>query len=326
MTRQAAVLVTGAGGDVGAVSPLIVKMMIHKGYPVRAFVRRDDERADSLRRVGAQVFVGDLLDVADVAAALAGCRRVYFSMSLSPYYSDAVTLMAAAARAQGDIEVFVNMSEYEQAFMTFGLMAAPLAQRRQVLSANVTQWSPQQRAHWVAEQVLDWSGLPVVNIRATIFVENPLLSRFPLPSIMDDGELRLPYGTKRVAPIAGYDVGAVCANILADPTDHICRSYALTGAHAIDMYQLAEDYAAVLGRPVSYIPQDADDWIEKHIRSALYAINPHAADHLITLVQMVADGFYEKATGELEALLGRPARTVRWALSTLIGQPTRELQ
>jgi NAD(P)H dehydrogenase (quinone) len=326
MTREAAVLVTGAGGDVGAVSPLIVEMMISKGYPVRAFVRRDDERADSLRRIGAEVFVGDLLDVADVSAALAGCRRVYFSMSLSPYYSDAVMLMAAAARARGDIEVFVNMSEYEQAVMTFDLMAAPLAQRRQALGTNVTQWSPQQRAHWVAEQVLDWSGLPSVNVRAIVFVENPLLSRFPMQSIVDDGELRLPFGTKRIAPIAGYDVAAVCANILAEPSDHVGHSYALTGAHAIDMYQLAEDYATVLGRPVAYASQDADDWIETHIRSTLYEVNPHAAEHLITLVHMVADGFYENATGELETLLGRPARTVRWALSTLMSQPPRELR
>jgi len=39
--------------------------------------------------------------------------------------------------------------------------------------------SPQQRQHWLSEQVLAWSGLPVVNIRATMFVENPILGQNP---------------------------------------------------------------------------------------------------------------------------------------------------
>jgi NAD(P)H dehydrogenase (quinone) len=43
---------------------------------VRAFVRREDARAEALRKSGAEVFVGDLLNIADVTAALKGCRRV----------------------------------------------------------------------------------------------------------------------------------------------------------------------------------------------------------------------------------------------------------
>jgi hypothetical protein len=116
----------------------MVDMLLEQGHPVRAFVRRDDERAQSLREAGAEVFVGDLLKFADVAAALKGVRRIYFSMSLSPYYSDALTLMAAAARAQGDIEAFVNMSNYEQSYMTLEKMTAPDEERRSWLGGLVT--------------------------------------------------------------------------------------------------------------------------------------------------------------------------------------------
>ncbi|WP_234443211.1 hypothetical protein [Streptomyces cellulosae] len=42
---------------------------------MRAFVRRDDKRAQSLREAGAEVFVGDLLKLADVAAALKGATE-----------------------------------------------------------------------------------------------------------------------------------------------------------------------------------------------------------------------------------------------------------
>jgi uncharacterized protein YbjT (DUF2867 family) len=73
-------------------------MLLDKQHSVRAFVRRDDERAEALRRAGAEVFVGDLLNVADVAAALKGCRRVYFSMSVSAGYLEATVSMAAKGR------------------------------------------------------------------------------------------------------------------------------------------------------------------------------------------------------------------------------------
>ncbi|MFF8193127.1 NAD(P)H-binding protein [Streptomyces bobili] len=156
-----------------------------QGHPVRAFVRQDGERAESPRRAGAEVFVGDLLNIADVTAALKGCRRVYFSMSLSPYYTDAVGLMAAPARIQGGIEAFVNISEYEQSFMTFEKMTAPEEERREWLGGRIADWSPQQRAHWVAEQTLEWSGLPTVNIRAAMFVENPLMTWLALAPLSE---------------------------------------------------------------------------------------------------------------------------------------------
>lgn len=31
--------------------------------------------------------------------------------------------------------------------------------------------SPQSNAHWLSEQALEWSGVPFVNLRPTIFME-----------------------------------------------------------------------------------------------------------------------------------------------------------
>jgi uncharacterized protein YbjT (DUF2867 family) len=42
--------------------------------------------------------------------------------------------------------------------------------------------SPQQRQHWLSEQTLAWSGLPVVTIRPTVFLEGfflPLTGHYP---------------------------------------------------------------------------------------------------------------------------------------------------
>ncbi|QYN33867.1 NAD(P)H-binding protein [Pseudonocardia sp. DSM 110487] len=312
MPERNPILITGAAGHIGSVSRDMVGMLLEQGHPVRAFVRRDDERAHSLRQAGAEVFVGDLLNIADVTAALKGCRRIYFSMSLSPYYTDAVSLMAAAARAQGGIEVLVNISEYEQSFMTFEKMTAPEEERRAWLGGLVTEWSPQQRAHWVAERVLEWSGVPTVNIRAAMFVENPLMTWLALEPLTR-GELRLPFGQHRLAPIAGYDVAEVSAKILADPAPHVSRSYELTGPEHKDMHGFAEDFAAVLGRRVTYVPEEVETWNETYVDSAL-AEFPHTAEHLKTLTRLMGGGGYRGVTDQLETLLGRPPKTVRWAL------------
>ena len=298
----------------------MVDMLLEQGHPARAFVRRDDERAQSLREAGAEVFVGDLLNIADVTAALKGVRRIYFSMSPSPYYADALTLMAAAARAQGDIEAFVNMSEFEQSYMTLEKMTAPDEERRSWLGGLVTDWSPQQRAHWICEQVLDWSGIPTVNVRATLFAETPILTWMPLGPL-SNGELRLPFGNQRLAPIAVHDLAEVCVKMLVDPAPHISKSYALTGPELKDMYGFTEDYAAALGRQVAYIPEDVEAWNEAFIDETFLqealgdpAAAQHVAAHLRTLTRLIAGGRYDVVTDQLETLLGRPPRTMRWAL------------
>jgi NAD(P)H dehydrogenase (quinone) len=313
MSQRNPILITGAAGEIGGVSRTMVDMLLDQGHPVRAFVRQDDERAHSLRQAGAEVFVGDLLNIADVTAALKGVRRIYFSMGLSPYYTDAVGLMAAAARAQGGIEVFVNISEYEQSFMTFEKMTAPKEERRSWLGGLVMDWSPQQRAHWVAERMLEWSGLPVVNVRAAFFVENPILTWLALGPL-SDGELRLPFGTQRFAPVAGYDVAELCAKILLDPAPHLSKAYDLTGPELKDMQGFAEDYGAVLGRPIIAVPEDVDVWNETYVDNSVLAGYPHIAEHLKALTRLIAGGRYGGVPDQLPTLLGRPSNTVRWAL------------
>lgn len=320
MTERNPILITGAGGQVGGVSRLMVDMLLEQGHSVRAFVRRDDERAQSMREAGADVFVGNLLRPADVAAALKGVKRIYFSMTPQPNYADALTSMAAAARAQGDIEAFVHLSNYEQSYMTLEKMTAPEEERRSWLGGLVTDWSPQQRAHWICERVLEWSGLPTINVRSTLFAENPHLTWMQLGPL-NNGELRLPFGNQRLAPIAVHDLAEVSVKILVDPAPHISKSYELTGPELKDMYGFAEDYAAALGRQIVYIPEELEAWNEAFLDETVLqeslgdpATARHVAEHLRIQTRLIASGRYGVLSDQLETLLGRPPRTLRWAL------------
>src|SRR5512144_2905603 len=103
------ILVTGAAGQLGAVGRTVTGLLLDRGLPIRALVRREDNRAATLRAAGAEVGIGELLEPADVYRVVSGCRRVYFGMSVSAGYLEATILMAAVARELG-VDALVNMS------------------------------------------------------------------------------------------------------------------------------------------------------------------------------------------------------------------------
>ena len=148
------ILITGAAGAVGSIGRNLTEMLLAKGHRVRALVRREDERAEALRQFGAEVMQGDLTDLTAMHRAIEGCTRIYFGMSVSTDYLTATINTAAVARDHG-VEAFVNMSQ-----MTVTQM-----------SITETTNSPQHKLHWLAEQALSWSGLPVITMRPTVFLE-----------------------------------------------------------------------------------------------------------------------------------------------------------
>ena len=109
-THDSPILVTGAAGAIGAIGRNLTAMLLAKGHKVRALVRREDERADALRRLGAEVVQGDLTDLASMHRAIEGCARIYFGMSVSAVYLEPTVNTAAVARHHG-VEAFVNMSQ-----------------------------------------------------------------------------------------------------------------------------------------------------------------------------------------------------------------------
>ena len=198
MAENVEYLVTGAGGGIGSVSRSVVELLIRDGATVRAMVHREDDRADAVRTLGAQVVVGDLTQPQDVVSAMRGVKRMFFNMSVSPSYLKAATIVCAAARDNGGLDAIVNMSQMTVSQMTL----------------TSTEESHQHRLHWLAEQVMDWSGLPVTHVRPTVFIDNPLFTYLNAASVREHHTLVLPFGEGRTSPIAPTDVARVVATIL----------------------------------------------------------------------------------------------------------------
>lgn len=279
-------LVTGAGGDIGG---RVVSHLAAQGVPVRAMVQHDDDRARELRAMrGVQVAVGDLTRAPDVAAALDGCRRVYFGMSVSPDYLVATATMAVAALGNGAVEMLVNMSQ-----MTVSQMGL----------SSVTE-SRQQRLQWLGEHVLDWSGLPVTHVRPTVFMENPLFSMLAVASIQRDGTIRLPFGDARTSPVAARDVADVVTRLLTDPPPDARRVYQLTGATSRDLSAIAAEFSTSLGRRITYVDVPYQDWLEHDLKPL--GLPPHVQDHIATMARLHKENRYDRATSDISELLGRP--------------------
>ncbi|HEX2401722.1 MAG TPA: NAD(P)H-binding protein, partial [Mycobacterium sp.] len=237
-------LITGAGGGIGSISRRVVQSLLDGGDQVRAMVRRDDDRADQLRAMGADVIVGDLTRAGDIVDAIGGVRRLFFNMSVSPDYLRATTEVCAVALDRGQLDVIVNMSQMTVSQMTL----------------TSTDESKQHRLHWLAEHVLNWSRLPVIHVRPTTFLDNPLFTFLAKQAIRDRGVLALPFGTGRTSPISADDVARVVATLLRDPADRIGQIYELTGPEVLDINGLAEQYSRALNRPISAEDVPLDEW------------------------------------------------------------------
>lgn len=292
MSYDGPILVTGAAGHVGGVGRTLVEILRRRNLPVRALVRSEDERSAALQTLGAEVVVGDLTKIEDVVRTFDGCKRIYFGMSASASYIEATVIAAAVVSEYSNLEVFVNISQ-----MTVSQMSL----------TNLTE-SPQQRQQWLSEQLLNWSGLPVVHVRPTVFLQNPFFLDWAAESIAKDSTIRLPFGEGRTSPIDSRDVAEVMATILEYPNAHIGKVYELTGPHAQDMHAHAKEYSEALGRTIRYIKVSLEQWQEE-LRS--HNLPDHLFKHLLTMARLHAANRYDRFTHDVEATIGRPATSTR---------------
>src|SRR4051795_5707514 len=290
---QSPILVTGAAGRIGGVGGEVVDLLRSRGLPVRALVRTDDERAEALRASGAEVVVGDLTRAEEVARALDGCRRMYFGMGVSAAYLEATVTAAAVAREIGGLEVFVNISQLTVSQMSLLAMTDSL----------------QQRMHWLGEQALNWSGLLVVHVRATVFLQHFFFSQWAAESIAKDGTIRVPFGDAKTSPIDTRDVAEGTAAVLEPPEAHVGKVIELTGPKSQDMQAVAAEYSEVLGRTITYVDLPMAQWREREL--AARGLPEHVASHLKTMAQLHADNRYDRLTHDFEAILGRPPTSIR---------------
>jgi uncharacterized protein YbjT (DUF2867 family) len=278
------ILVTGAAGRVGAVGRTVTELLLKHGKAVRAMVRTEDERAQALRDTGAEVVVGDLLDLDSMHRVIAGCETMYFSMSISDAYLAATINTAAVAKHHG-VTALINMSQ-----MTVSQM-----------SITETTPSPQHKLQWLSEQALNWSGLPVVHVRPTVFLEGFFLTLTP-DSVRQWNQIRLPFGGGKTSPVAAEDVARVVAALLETPQSHIGKIYHLTGPQSENMHFFAQEYSKALGRTITFQDIPVEPWRDELLKRGLPA---HLVNHLAAMADLHRAGRFDRTSDDVRTLTGQ---------------------
>jgi len=254
------ILVTGATGRQGGSGRAVVETFIQRGRRVRALVRALDQRADTLKEMGAEIVVGDLTQYASIVAALDGVKSAYFCYPVAPGITEAAGLFAAAGRKQGLLTV-VDLS---------------------LAAARPDNPSPQGRAQWVAEQIFEWAGFSGTHLRiAAFFMENVTL--IDGPGIRANARIANSFGDLALPWISGKDVGALAANILLKPELASTRAIYAGGVERLTYAEVASIVSSVSGSPVRYEELTPKAWHAELVSASARAgeANVRGADHLV---------------------------------------------
>ena len=252
------VLVTSAaGGRQGKTGRHVSEMLLKRGVPVRALVRKIDERSERLRALGADIFEGDFLDIRSVQRAAEGTSAIYFAYPVQDGLMDATAAMAVAAREAG-VTRLVNLV---------------------MLQSSPDAPTPRMRQNYLSEQVFEWANIGATHIRATVFYEN--LASLVRQSLPAQGAIRLPWGNEStVLPlVAAEDVARVAVGLLTGPQPAAGSFHRLIGT-TIALKEIIATFARVMGRNVHYEEISDEQW-RRDVASR--GFNPHAIEHLSSL-------------------------------------------
>ena len=245
MPLKPKILVTSASGKTGLQTALQLRA---KGVPVRAFVRRKDQRSDALERAGAEIFVGDQYSLTDMRQAMQGVQRAYQCAPTAPngLHFNAV-FTAAAYEAQ--LEHVVTLSQW---------------------LSSVDHPSLFTREVYLSDILIGMrSEMSVTTVNVGWFAENYFMV---LGMAAHLGLFTMPLGQGDVKKNAGpsnEDIASVVVGALIDPDLHAGKTYRPTGPALISPNEIAEAMGRALGRTVRYM-----DISERMMVKALKAIPP----------------------------------------------------
>lgn len=275
-------LVTGSTGETGR--PAVGKLLA-LGHQVRAMAHKEDERSQALRDLGAEVVFGDMMDAADMIAAAQGMTGAYFCFPVRPGLVQATTYMADAAK-RADLKVVVNLSQ--------------IAARSDVENQII-------RDHWIAERVLDLSGVPSVHLRPTFYLQW-LLYGHSQASILRDRIIDMPWGEGRHAPIAPEDIGAFAAAVLDAPAAHIGKTYDLHGPIELSEAEVAAAAGEALGVEITYRPLSTEAYVAQLQAMGFPAF---IIDFFCAVAADSRDGVFSGINHAVETVTGTKPMTVQ---------------
>ncbi|MET0416759.1 MAG: SDR family oxidoreductase [Actinoplanes sp.] len=157
------------------------------------------------------------------------------------------------------------------------------------------------RDHYATEQHIRASGLPFTFLRDNFYAD------FMAALVGDDGVIRGPAGSGRLAAVAQDDIADAATAVLLDPAAHAGRTYSLTGPQSLTLDEVAAILTAELHRPVTYEPETLD---EAYASRAGYGAPSWQVDAWVSTYTAIANGEVAEVTDDIPTLTGHPATSL----------------
>ncbi|MFF1654094.1 NmrA family NAD(P)-binding protein [Streptomyces sp. NPDC058255] len=284
------VLVLGATGRVGAAVVKILEATPGQVVPVRA--SRSESTVEQWIKEGKEAVRIDLDDPDTFPGALQGIDRVFLMTGYTSAMTQQTKTLVDAAE-DADVSFLVHLGVFSDGRST----------------------DPHFAWHELVERYIAGSKVAWANVHPHVFMENLLgINR------LRDGQMVWPMGDKQVGWIAGEDIAAVVAKVLAEgPETHAGKDYYLS-ADLLGGAEVAEVLSGVLGQEIPALlltPDDLQRMIDAGLDTAPATMDAgYAASTLIWARQTYEGRFDYSAvtTSAVQDLLGRePVHLDSWA-------------
>ncbi|NAY91733.1 NmrA family NAD(P)-binding protein [Muricauda sp. JGD-17] len=244
------ILITAANGHTGLPA---AKELLRLGFQVRAMVRNpQNPNALALKRMGAEIFVGDLEDYRDNKKALEGIDRAYFC---PPFAKNTLfkTIAFIIAAEESAVEHVVYMSQWL------------LSQDHPSINTK-EQWLGDQivKMHRKVQYTFVNPGM----FAFTYFFTVEMIAQLGIMPTSIKGKGLNP-------PPSEEDQGRVVAHILKDPAGHHGKTYRPTGPKIISQQDVADTFSKIFKRKVKIL-EISEKMLLKSLKSMGYPIYEYA--------------------------------------------------
>jgi NAD(P)H dehydrogenase (quinone) len=266
--------ITGATGRLGS---RVARRLAASAVPQRLLVR-DPARAPELP--GAAAVLAPFSDRKAVSAALGGVP---------------VVLMVSASESADRVSQHFSFVD-----------AAAAAGVRHLVYISFAGAAPDctftlGRDHYATEQHIRSSGM------AFTFLRDNLYADF-LPALVgEDGVIRGPAGSGRVAAVAQDDIADAAAAVLLDPDRYQGGTYTLTGPEALTLDEVAAILSAEAGRVVRYHSETIE---EAYASRSSYDAPQWQLDAWVSTYTAIAAGEAATVTDDIRRLTGHAATSL----------------
>jgi len=271
------ILVTGAGGKTGRA---VISALIDRGARVRGLVN-SEIKAQRIRSLGAEAFIGDMFIEGDLLTAAEGVRALYhISPNVHPGELEFGKIAIAAAKKAG-VQRFVYHS----------------------LCHSQIEALPN---HWLklrVEEKIKESGLNFTILQPTPYMQN-ILGQWN--NILERGIYEIPYQPSTLLGMVDLaDIAEIAARVLTTESAYDWATYELAGPQVLSQLDVVDALQRVLDKKIMIKVIDRADWTA---RAGVGGMADHATSTLGMMFKFMEQYGFWGNPGVLEWLLGRNAR------------------